>query len=230
MTLLLLLACGELVPNVTMSGTIVDAPDEAAAPLPGGTIVTRDGTGAQQGEATADDQGDFSVAVPGGAFFTAELAADGTVPTTLSGVAASGDFEAGDGHLWSMAQADYDALATDFSTCQDIGEAGGVVTGQVQLYTDGSDDQLVVNTARVWLIREDGTREQACYLDDDGVSDPDAQRTGATGRFAFFGESGTAWVHLQYQDAAGWSEGWSWQVWVPDAGVAPLYPAWVTLD
>ena len=96
----LLFACGPIKSTpVTMTGHLLDNPSEDASPVGGATITVRDGNAEIFGEATSSDDGSFAVDVPAGAFFTVTSSADGYVPTSISGQAASGDFDAGDGNV-----------------------------------------------------------------------------------------------------------------------------------
>lgn len=215
---------------VSMTGTVRAAPLEAAAAVPSATLETRDFNAEVYDQAMADETGAFSVDVPGGSFFTVETGAEGFVPTSLGGVAAAGPFEAGDGRVWAMPEDDYEALFTTFSSCPRAESEGGVVAGLVLLYTESEDSsaQYTVTTATATLYASDGSTLEACYLDDEGTDGSVGFQTGASGQFAVFGvPPGPVLLHVYYA-VEGVSYGpWEWPLWVPETGIAPLYPAYI---
>lgn len=215
---------------VAMTGRIFDGPSADANPVANPTLTVRDGYADIFGEATGDADGYFTVDVPAGAFFTVTTSAEGHVPTSLSGQAAAGDFDAGDGNVWTMADQQYAGVFASFSGCVNVDEPGGVIYGQVQLWTGDDDDEGAYAVTHATATAYDSASNElsACYLDDDGGSSGLASETGDTGYFSVFGVAeGASTVVVNYALSGNSADPYYWPVWVPEDGVAPLLPAYV---
>jgi hypothetical protein len=227
--LLSLVACDRTV-AVTMSGRVLDEPYEDANPVADPTLEVRDVQAEVFATAEGGSDGSFEVDVPGGEFFTVLMSADGFVPTSISGTAAAGDFEAGDGALWAMSDQEYDDLVSVWAGCPGAGEDGGVTVGQVLIYTGDEATAYTVTAGTVTLYDADGGTMDGCYLDNDGTPGSTGLETGSTGRFAVFGAPEGASSLLLSFEVGDYVEGpYQWPVWIPGDGVAPLYPAYVEL-
>lgn len=232
MLLVALLACQSYPDEVTLSGQVLDDHAEDGAPVGGVTLALRDETESVAVTATAEDDGAFSILAPSATVFWLEVSGEGRVATTFDGYLGYADLTAEPGQIWSADADDLDALIADFSACPTVGEAGGVVAGEVRLYIPGNDtDSLpTVSTATVDLDASDGSDPTVCFLDDEGLSSADATLTGATGRFAAFGlPPGRLTVSVRYTVGSVRSDTWDRDVWVPEDGLVPLYPLWVEL-
>lgn len=226
---LALCACDHVTP-VTMSGRILDGPYEDADPVASPTLEVRDVQAEVFDTVEGDEDGSFEVQVPGGQFFTVMMSADGYVPTSLSGMAAAGDFEAGDGALWAMSDQEYADLQELWAGCPGADTAGGIAVGQVLLYTGEDATAYTVTAGTVTLYTSDGGSLDGCYLDNDGTAGSTGLETGNTGRFGFFGTPEGASTLLLTFEVGDVVEGpYQWPVWIPADGVAPLYPAYVEL-
>lgn len=216
--------------SVAMTGTVFDSADATAA-LPGATLRVWDARGAAFSDATADGDGQFSVDVPRGAFFMLVVTGAGAAPTSFQGTASVTDFAVDDGTFWAMSQEARDALQALWSGCPGADGQGTTITGDVRLYGYNPDDPLAVTTAAVKARgAASPTWSGACYLDDAGAYSADAAATGETGSFALFGlPAGVITVRLNYTVGTATSDDYTWRFYVPEGGVAPLYPAWVNL-
>lgn len=230
-TLVLTLGCSSLGGKpVAMTGRVLIGPDAEADAVANPTLTVRDGESEIFAEATGDADGAFEIDVPAGSFFTVTSSGEGYVPTSISGQAAAGPFEAGDGNVWAMADQQYAGIFDDFSGCANVDEPGGVIYGQVRLWTGSADDETVytVNTANATAYGQNNTQIDACYLDNDGGDSGLATSTGATGYFSIFGlPEGASTMVLTYTVFGESVDPYYFPVWVPEDGVAPLLPAYV---
>ncbi|MDP6933096.1 MAG: carboxypeptidase-like regulatory domain-containing protein [Myxococcota bacterium] len=228
----LLTACepGETVTEILLTGHVLDEQDEEAGPIPEATIELRDGNTEAYSEATTDEDGAFSIAAPAGDNIYVSLSADGYTTTAFTGATSYSDVEVEDGTLWMRSEAQVDVLRNLFDGCSL--DDGGIVEGEVRVYIPDQDaDELpLVTTAYAVAYTPDGDAYEACYLDDEGNSDPEATQTGNTGRFAIFGlPEAPLTVYLNYDPGAGDAIERVFYVYLPENGIAPLYPAYVEL-
>ena len=232
MMTLLMAACvvGDA-PQISVSGRLYDSPDSDAGVVAGAQVTALDAYGVEVDAATADDAGEFSVDVVGWDVFHLHLQADGYATTAWSGTAGETDIIADDGVLWLRSEADLDALRATHANCPTAQDAGGVVEGVMRLYIPSQEDNdtlPLVTTGVVTAWTVDGVAYSACYLDDEGASDPEATTTGETGNFAIFGvPTGPISVELGYSTYGVAAESGWYFVWLPESGVAPLHPALV---
>ncbi len=232
LSLVALLGCSHEQP-VAMTGRVFDNPSETAGVIGGATLETRDVYAEVYDETVAESDGAFSVNVPAGQFFTVEVDGDGYTPTSLSGVAGAGPFAAGDGRIWAMPDAQFEALFETWSACPSVGEPGGVAVGQALIYTGAvaGQDEYAVSNGVVTLYSSEGATLDACYLDGEGSDGSAGTVTGASGMFAVFGLPEGASSLLMSFTIDDYTYGpYQWPIWVPGDGVAPLYPAYVELD
>jgi hypothetical protein len=108
------------------------------------------------------------------------------------------------------------------------------VYGEVRLFQvvdPATGVEPTVGTAWAAVEAADGTRMEACYLDDEGVAfAPDSTRTGGTGRFAVFGvPSGLHTLEVGFDMPDGSTYTTLWTMWMPDGpgAVVPRFPVYV---
>lgn len=228
----LVAACDSYPDEVTISGRVLDARSDDGAGVGGVTLSLRDETEQVYATATAEDDGAFAIPSPSGSVFWLSVEDASRVGTSFDGYTGFMDLEAEAGQIWSAAPGDLTSLRADFSACTEVNAAGGVLAGEVRLYIPGNDaeDLPLVSTAWIEVRDEDGALYAPCYLDDEGLSDEDAELTGATGRFAAFGlPAGRLTVTVQYTVGDNRSDAWDRDVWMLEDGFVPLYPMWVEL-
>lgn len=229
--LLSLVACRGPLTTVELRGRVVDGPD-ADAPIVGGAQVrVRDADGAETSRTTAAGDGTFAVEIPATDLFRVELRAGGHVPTTFTGYSLAGDVEAPDGTLFVRPTAFLDALRAAFGNCASAGADGAVIEGELRLFLpvgEDTDELPLVNTGVVTATDSAGVVHTPCYLDDGGISLAAGTVTGDTGRFAFFGLApGGATFSSTYTLNDVEYPGETYDLHLPEGGIAPLYPAWV---
>ena len=233
--LFILTACVEpLITDVTLTGTLSESSDPSSLPVQGtvATITLLD----EEYDCTASNAlGDFSLSAPASSNFFVHADATDRVTTTFTGWSGIEDIEVDPGTIWVQSHEALDQIREEFSSCaDDIAYAdGAVVEGEVRLYlpVDENPGSLpLVTTATVEVVDQFGLTTTACYLDDDGVSDPDASVTGQSGRFAIFGlSSGEAVVTITYTVTTGLEETSEYPILLPENGTAPMYPILVAL-
>lgn len=228
LTWMLLLACTTEITETTISGPITDAQD--GRPVVGAQVTVRDSQGERFSTVTTDGDGNFETTMPVDQYVFIEAEAEAFVPTAFTVLAGQDPLTVQSGQLWMKRADDRDALEAEFSACQ--GE-GNLIEGEVRLYVAPQqewDTLPKVTTAQVTAYTEDGTPYFGCYLDDEGESVPDLERTGYTGRFAIFGvPSGRISIKANYSHGEPQEQEDWYEVYVPEAGVVPFYPLLVSL-
>lgn len=229
--LLTLLACNPDAGRVMISGRVFDGPDDGDAALSGATIASRDVNGNAVDETTADSDGAFEVGVEPSQAFHIVISADGTLATSFTGIAASDNLEVEDHLLWARDTQDAADLREEFVGCAP--EGGGLIEGLVRLYLpveESSEELPIVTTATVRVEDGNGEIHDACYLDDQGISDPSAEYTGQTGRFALTGiPAGRVTIEVDYAPSEQVASSTISIGYLPEDGTIPMYPAWATL-
>lgn len=226
--ILLLAACDGIPDEVVLKGTVFAGPG-ASERLGGATLTSWTKDGERFGEATADDQGRFDLPAPVGDTAFVDVEAPGTVRSSFTGVTGiDRELIVDDGLIYGVPQALFDAWAGRFEGCPGLGE-GGASFGEVRisnLVDPATGERPLVTTAVVTLEGPDDVVREACYLDDEGEAfDPEAEATGATGRYAIFGAPpGEHLLVVAYETAEGvwWTD--SYPVRVTEGGVVPMFP------
>ncbi len=222
------IACALPIETTTLSGVVTDARD-GGAPVAAAAVTLREQFGTIWEETTTDDSGAFTTSVPSNQLFFLHTEAEGFVTTSYTGWAGDAALEVSEEGLWMQTEADLDALREEFTGCAgEVDPERGVIEGEVRLLVIEQEDLSelpLVTTASLLAYSESGVAYSACYLDDDGVSDPDAVWTGETGRFAFFNvPPGIISLHLSY-DYGGPDDQEDWYyAYLTAGGVAPMYP------
>lgn len=230
--LLLLTGCWTLPEEVRLTGVLLD--EYHGYGLEGATVEVHDPLGEPWSQGTTGAEGAIDIGVPASsAFFVTFSADDSTVPTSFTGLAGSEDVVAEDGALFMRSAAELEALRAEFAACPRVDDAGPIIEGVVRPYlaVDQEPEELpTITTAWVTVYAADDTAYEACYLDDDGNSLPDGDRTGNTGRFAVFGvPEGPLTVEVSYDVTDNFSMTSYYIVRAAPGGVVPMYPAWVEL-
>jgi hypothetical protein len=234
MLFMLFLGCIEpLIEEVQLSGILTEIDDSSAAPVEGGEVATYFIWDEEVDCVEADEAGRFSVIAPASSSFFVQTHATGRVQSSFTGWIGIEDTELDPGVLWVRGVEDLDEIRAEFTGCEGHDQAGAIVEGRVRVYlpVDEPVDALpIVTTASVTVMDQDGNTTEACYLDDDGNSDPEATLTGETGRFAVFGlEEGLAWVNVAYIVDDDFEEAWDYPILLAENGTAPMYPVLVAL-
>jgi hypothetical protein len=217
--------------EVTLSGTVFDGPDSIDG-VPDASIEVRNVEGTLFDTATADASGSFSVtAPPGEPVFMVTNGFD-HVPTSFTFNTGSVDVDIPKNVVWARRAPILDELHAAFEGCDNATAARTSIEGEVRLYLGDVtevDELPIVNTALLYIDNGDGTLDAACYLGDDGQSDPEATITGATGRYALFDVAEGPRILTVTYDADGVSVTTELLVYVPDGGTVPIYPTFVPI-
>lgn len=233
---LLVLACTQIPTEISLTGAVFDDRHSAANPLDGATVELYDSAIQLYSQAQTDAEGQFSLLSPAGTPIYFELHAPGFVPTGFAATTGLYDAVVPDGTLWLESEDDMGELEGLFAGCATLGTPGGIIEGEIRYYADGySPDEgsewPIADTA--WAIAYDveGNPTPACYLNEEGTAyDPDAAVTGISGRFAIFGSTtGPVTLEVGYNidDQPYWHT--YYYLYVPESGVAPAWPMYVSL-
>ena len=226
------LGCVDGVLSATMTGTVMDGFDGDARPLASGTVTVYDEDLSLIGSDDVDQEGVFELEVPTGDTIYAVIESEGYGVSSFKGTVGIDEetFEIDDGSLFAVSDSVGAEWAELWADCPDVGE-GGAIIGEIRLYIPTTSDDLpIVTTGFAYVEDEDGNRIEACYLDDDGVYDPDSEMSGQTGQFAIFGVSSEhRYLTVGYYDQGYTLFGPLYQVWVEPGWVAPYFPAYVEL-
>ena len=217
--------------EVTLDGRVFDGPDSIDG-VPGATVELRTVDGALFQTVTADDEGRFSIQSPTGQPIFMVTNGFDHVPTSFTFNVGSVDMAVPSGVVWARRAPILDTIQEEFSGCNTAGSARTTIEGDVRIYLGpvNEDEELpIVTTALVYIDNQDGTLDAACYLDDAGQSDPEANVTGATGRYALFDANDGPQVLTVTYDADGATITNELLIYVPDGGTVPLYPTLVSL-
>lgn len=233
MIVLSLLACDPLLTEVTMSGTVLDAPANAGSPVADAIVTTLNGSGALFDDTTTGTDGGFEVLVPAGAPFFVGVEKSGYVSTSFSGTAGVSDFGSGDGYPW-LATAEWVAeQRATWSACAAYAEGGALVLGQVLASIDGTGDYTSwppMQNAEVVAVASDGQAYDGCYQDDDGNALSAGTATSTTGMYAVFGlPAGAVELDVTAPRSDGEDGTSRFQFVAFDDGLVPVFPTPLTL-
>lgn len=227
----MLFACQGLPEFVTISGTVFES-SAAEEPVAGVSLEVFDVAMESVDSVDADGEGAFSAQARMGSYFFLSMSADGYVPTGVAGSVGPQDFAIPDGALWMRTEEEHEEALVGFEGCEGL-DSGGVIDGEVIMALPGEDDSLqkmFVSTGWARAILEDGTEVSACYLDDDGVYDPEAVYTGGTGQFVIPNVSGKIVLAVGYDLGESTMFEGLFTVYVPENGVTSLFDVlWMPL-
>jgi hypothetical protein len=225
-------ACTPEVQEVQVTGTVfADRFDDSDA-VADASVQLMDGALRSMAEITTDTDGAFEGTVAGGGLLYVDLSADGCAPTGFSGQVGFVDYPVPDGALWMRSEEDTEEIAAEFEGCSGAGEEDmGLLEGVVELYVPGGDADDVLRVPDAWVAAatSEGERVDACYQGEDGVYDATATGTGPNGRFALWGPTGLVAVEVGYTIGEQVIESKRYAIYIPENGVAPFYPFWVSL-
>jgi hypothetical protein len=232
--LMLGLGCVEpLIEEVSLSGTLTESAESTSAPVTDGTVAALTLWEEETDCTTTNASGEFSLRVPASSSFYVQTSAPGRISTTFTGWSGIEDLEIDPGVLWVRDADELDAIRSEFEGCEGAEAEGGIIEGEVRVYlpVEAELNELpLVTTATISAMDASSESISACYLDDDGLSDPTAEITGETGRFAIFGlEPGTVWLTVAYTVTDGMEEESEYPLYMPSNGTAPMYPVLVDL-
>lgn len=232
-------ACAPAPRDGVLSGVVTATSAADSDPVARARVRTFDAANAAMDDVKTDEDGRFEAAVPWAGGFFVQLDHDSAASTTFSILSVSGAVEGGPGDLWLRTPAEVEALRETFSTCPTVDAPGAIVEGEVRVYlpVEQVEDLPTITTGVVTLVDPTGKSHTACYLDGRSNSDPDAEVTGGTGRFAFFGlPEGVGVLQVSYWideeamadtgGAAGLIDGGTLPVRLVEGGVSPHYPFW----
>lgn len=222
---------------VTLKGLVYESSDSLSPPLPGAELRFVDFDGEPVGRGRTDDDGVFSISLPGGIPVFVEISAEGHATTTFPGVVGlDAEQSVEDRTLFGMPLATLDDWRARFAGCPGADDPDtAMVIGEIRIYalTDpitGGQPSTSVGLAIVHTARRD---LPACYLDSEGqVYDPEAEYTGTSGTFAVFGvPEGLHDLDVRADFSSGIDNTEIYPVWIPEGGsvVSPWYPAYVEL-
>jgi len=225
--ILSLLACNNIPDVVTVTGEVYDSPADDSQTVAGVEVTFFDGAMEVVDQFVTSDSGAFSAIGRSGSPLYVSMKAEGFMATAISGSLGFEDYDVPDGDLWLRSNEDHSVVVEEFDGCENMSDGDGAVEGEILMAVpgEGGSYKAWVETAWVTAVTADGVEHRACYLDDDGVFDPEATMTGQTGRFAVWGVSGPVMLMVGYSisDQPYWSG--NFYIYVPEDGVAPLYDA-----
>ncbi len=228
MVALILASCSA---TVELTGTAAQAPGSDKG-LADAALHLRDGAGVPFSDTRTNAKGAFSIEAPRGDVVFLDVDADGHVATTFTGVSGVDDTSRlADESIYGWPVADYESWISPFSPCA---ADGGTAVGEVRVF--GIVDPLtgeapLVAAAEISVLDPIGEPVASpCYLDDAGVHDPGADRTGVTGSFAVFGIPDGQWELRVTYDLTELTQGIaSFPVYIESGQVAPRFPLLITL-
>lgn len=175
--------------TLTLRG-IISAGVDDLEPQAGAEVAVLDVGLFELGSAVTDAQGVFEIAeVPRSEPVQLVVSGNGLVPLAFPGE--TGVFDPlvlQPGEVWALSEADAAEERARFDGCgADLGD--GFVLGTFVYATGPNQDGnlTVAFDGLAWVELADGTRVDACYLDEDGELAPDADSSGVLGRYAVFG-------------------------------------------
>lgn len=234
MILLLSMGCTGEAQIVQIMGVITNGRDgtEGAS---GVEVMALNPSYEETGTATTDGRGWMAVDAVAGAPVFLTLQAEGIATVGFSGTVGTTDLEFEDGLIWVRTVEAQETLDGEFGGCEHATDGAALVEGEMRhslagYEMDDGGEWPIAHEGYVAVVDGDGGVWEACYLNDDGFLDAEATLTGATGRFAVYGDfSGPIRLVAGYE--LGGEPYWETEylIHVPEGGVAPLYPVYVAL-
>ena len=229
LTLLLVACTPDKVGDI--EGRVLVGPGVLSSPLVDGSVTVLGDDATFFDEATTDFEGRFRATAPRGLNIFVIIEGDGMVPTTFSGVMGQGTFVVNDGELFAWPVEDRVTLDTDFGDCA---QEGAVMTGVIRFAGVSNVDTgegLEVPNGFASAFNEAGDEFRACYVNADGVYDPEAEDAGPSARYAIYGlEEGFHELVYGYRVTADVIVEHSLLLWVSEGAVVPQFPAWADLN
>ncbi len=231
--ILMLLGCPQPIPEtVTITGYVTNNPASEDVVVEA-RVTVMDLTFEATDSTETDEDGFFSVTTTAGAPVYFDLEADGFARTGFSGLAGVEDWTVPAGQLWLESEDDLSELEAQYAGCPGVGEDGGVIAGEIRFYLEGyqpdNGEWPLANTGFARAYSSEGESWDGCHLDETGSSyDPEALVTGDSGQYAIFGgPAGPVTLALGYviEDVPVWAS--EYHIFVPDGGIAPLWPSYV---
>lgn len=228
--LLVLSGCGA----VTLEGRVVAEPG-ADAPAAGVTVELLDGDFAVVDETVVGDDGSFALTTPTSGFVHLVVSGEGHVPVSHPGESGqSSPYVVPDGEIFALPEAVAAAWRGAFAGCPGADGSAPMIVGEIRapLTSDSFPDGPPWPNSfafRSDLDDADAGRVDACYQDDDGLADPERNRTGDLGRFGVFGVPSGPGVVSVGQDTTAGTLVAQFPVWVPADGAILLLPAYIPL-
>lgn len=230
----LLAGCSD--PSVVLQGTVYASADPTSPALGGAEVTLVDAATERIGSVKTDAEGAFEIVVPEPGVVFVEITAPDYAVSTFPGIIGAGPVQVvEEGALYGVSEAERaEALAT-FAGCPGADGASAIVVGEMRLHiidtlTGGSP---TTGTGVAEVLKSGESTWTGCYLDGEGVYDPEAVFTGLTGKFLVGGvQPGLYDLAVSAEIATGiWTEA-AYPLWIPDRPhvVSPWYPAWLPLD
>lgn len=237
MTFIFLISCLPT-PASQMEGQITDGDGTL---IPNATIEIRDEFANIYTQGQADESGIFSIELPPFQTFFTVVSAESYITSSFTGYAGEGDFIVPPGTLWLRTSGEIESTNVDFSSC--FPTTTGLIDGELRVAISGQDpDTLpIVTTGKIYLIDEENTTIDACYLptiDDEEEEEEEATeedptistQTGESGRYAFFDiEEGLYILRATIFIEEVETHRIDYVVYVPEDGTVPLYPTLISL-
>jgi hypothetical protein len=219
--------------TVELQGVVVDGWQLGAQPAAGVLVRSLDEDGVEVDRTTTSDGGWYRVdALAGGRSFVV-VDGDDLVPASFSGVSGLNPrLRIPNGQVFAVSSERWAAEAAAWEGCPGLG-VGGAVFGEVNVLdvTTGGSEPFRVETARLSLLTAGGVELAACYLNDEGTYDPAAGETGPLARFMVAGvPAGRHSLRLEWTPFEGFDESADYDVHVPEDGLAPRFPLFVTFS
>ena len=207
--------------------------DNNGLPLSSAEVTVHRWDGSILSEVTTDSEGVFSSELPPYQVFYVVAETPNHPPTSFTGYSGEGDDNIPAGTLSIRSYEEVQLSLSDFGECytEDNFETGSVIEGQAKLYISGTavDDLPTMTTGTASIIEEDVTIADGCYIpheDEDGTNIESTQ-TGESGRYAIF-SSPTGVTELTITITVdGEQISYPYSLYVPENGIAPLFPTLV---
>lgn len=192
---------------------------------------------------TTSPDGRFALSLPSPGGIHLEVAGEGHVPVSFAGGSGKGPvLEVAEDELWAFPVPLAEAWRARFTGCPGADAAGAMIIGELRVDLTNEENPLGLLWPNSFAFRSslegpEVDRQDACYLDHDGIYDPelvgtrcDAEAT--TDCLTAFGifevEPGPGLITAgQYTTSGSLLD--RFEVWVPEGGAVTLLPAYVPL-